>query len=162
MKNSLLIGAAFFAFASMSAEAQQRRQPPAPAEPAGSALRVLPVQAAAQGAARQWATEAFTATKVRFSFVNPGLTPVSVRLSCFDWQGEEVTIGPYDSSKPLTGAYVRANAGRIVAGSFSASGPVWCRASSDDPYLFAAGFSSNEMFGGNTSLEPITTFVLVK
>lgn len=176
--------------------AMTARTPPAANPPV---LAQPPVQmqdaAVAQGAARQWATQAFVLPAmpgfgfvkprygqtisqkwlVRISVVNPQIGELSVDFACFSAAGMPIPVqfatvaeAANDSvfqSGPLV---VKGRAARLVNLSIPTSVEIWCRATSNKPYLFSASRASYERLANpdedqiSITESPIESFILMK
>ena len=140
--------------------------PPALAQ----ATRQMQDAAVAQGAARQWATQAFVQPPmagfglvkprygqtisqqwlVRFSVVNPLIGELTVDLTCFDAAGQPVSVTYATVAEAKGGAFqggpliVAGRGARLVNLSTQAGVETWCRAASSKPFLFSASRASYE------------------
>lgn len=137
-------------------------------------LAQAPVQmqdaAVAEGAARQWATQAFVLPAasgfgfvkprygqsisqqwlVRFSVVNPLIGELSVDFTCFNSAGQPVAAKFATVAEAQGGAFqsgplvVKGRAAKLVNLSTPSGVETWCRAVSNKPFLFSASRASYE------------------
>ena len=154
--------------------------------PTAEPLPVLQLGIVAQGAARQWATEALTrniisgrgkssikhrglisfGSDLQFSMANPNLSSITVSVSCFGPDGNRVNVKGTNVDREVTLAPNGVNVHQMAVDSGQA---FWCRAHSNSPFLFSAWRLVKEDFqhsGGGFIRKrwqaPIRTFVLVK
>ena len=175
MKAGLIL-AALAAISIAPSAAQQRTQPVRPPAELRTqpTLAEAPIQlqdaAAAQGAARQWATQSFVQsapagfgsvnqhygqmtvqqTLIRFSLVNPVIGNISVDVHCFDASGASVAVEHATVAEAGGGAFnsgsiaLSGRAARLVNVKTAPGIETWCRATGSAPFLFAASQASYE------------------
>ena len=168
--------AAFAAILVAPSAAQQRTLPASPpaerrTQPVlAEAPHQLQDAAAAQGAARQWATQSFVQaapagfgsvnqhlgqmtaqqTLVRFSLVNPVIGNINVELHCFNASGAIVAAEHATVAEAGGGAFnggpiaVSGRGARLVNVTTAPGVETWCRATGSGPFLFAASQASYE------------------